>query len=100
MVCIFTAPLFIIGLLLLRLGLAGRILDDHPICRQCGFDLTGKPKGSSRCAECGADLQNGHAVRIGHHQRRRGPFVMGLGMLALSMFSLALESKFFPGTSS
>src|SRR5205823_5320033 len=54
---------------------------DHPICRRCGFDLTGRPPGSDRCSECGADLLRPHAVRAGHRQRR--PYVLSAGVGSL-----------------
>jgi hypothetical protein len=73
-------------------GLRGRRVDDHPLCRRCGFDLTGRPDESTRCAECGADLARrravraGHrerrrAVRAGHRERRRGPLTVGTLLL-------------------
>jgi hypothetical protein len=48
----------------------GRRVDDHPVCRKCGFDLIGKPAGVSRCSECGADLARKNAVRDGHRAKR------------------------------
>jgi hypothetical protein len=54
--------LFLVGLILLILGLRGRRVDDHPICRKCGFDLFGKPEGSTICSECSADLTYPHAI--------------------------------------
>jgi hypothetical protein len=71
----------LIGTLLLWRGLRGVRVDDHPICRKCGFDLTGRPEGSDKCAECGADLTARRAVRHGH--RRRRPVMLGIGLLAL-----------------
>src|SRR5690349_18866819 len=47
----------------------GRKLDDHPICRRCGFDAFGR-SGAIRCTECGADLSRRGALRIGTRQRR------------------------------
>jgi hypothetical protein len=70
------------GLVLIR-GWRGVAVDDHPLCRQCGFDLTGKPPDSTRCAECGADLLLKRAVRIGH--RRRRPVVALVGLLLLAV---------------
>ncbi|HYO10382.1 MAG TPA: hypothetical protein VER17_15540 [Tepidisphaeraceae bacterium] len=44
------------ALVLLVLGMRGRRVDDHPVCRRCGFDLVGPPGGTATCSECGADL--------------------------------------------
>src|SRR4051794_4758223 len=73
----------------LAYALRGRRVDDHPICRGCGFDLFGKPDGSQRCAECGADLTHRRATRIGRRERRRGlARVAGSGVL-LSVVALS-----------
>jgi hypothetical protein len=74
------APLLLGGVLLI-LGWRGRRTDDHPLCRRCGFDLTGKPPDSSRCAECGADLLAKRATRVGHRHRRPVMAVAGLAMI-------------------
>jgi hypothetical protein len=63
-------------------ALRGRQVNDHPICRKCGFDLFGRPAGSTRCSECGADLTRGRAIRTGRRERRRGlARVAGTGVL-------------------
>ncbi|MGE5609068.1 MAG: hypothetical protein ACM359_07425 [Bacillota bacterium] len=69
------------GAVLLWRGARGRRIDDHPICRVCGFDLFGLPPESHRCSECGVDLRKRRTIRIGHHQPAR--MVMALGMLLL-----------------
>ena len=77
---LFFAP-FAGGAVLLYLGLRGRRTDDHPICRQCGFDLFGLPADRTNCPECGAELRYRRAVTIGHRQRI-GSFV-GTGAVIL-----------------
>src|SRR3954454_15524777 len=62
--------LLIAGLVMFGRGLRGRRVDDHPLCRRCGFDLTGKPEASEVCAECGADLRAPKAIVHGHRERR------------------------------
>jgi hypothetical protein len=47
-------------------------VDDHPVCRRCGFDLFGRPDGSARCAECGNDFTKPRAVRRGNRERWSG----------------------------
>lgn len=66
-----------LGLILLTLGLRGRQINDHPICRRCKFDLIGIYPGSDRCPECGRELLGRHRVHVG--QRRRGRKSASLG---------------------
>ncbi|MBX9736332.1 MAG: hypothetical protein K2X32_05350, partial [Phycisphaerales bacterium] len=55
--------------------------DRAPICRPCGFDLTGLPPDTSFCPECGRDLAVQGAVQVGH--RRKLVPVIALGVLLL-----------------
>lgn len=73
------------GLLLLILGLRGRKVDDHPLCRKCKFDLTGRPETSTRCPECGTELT---ASAIIHGHRRRSAPKLWAGVMLL-LFGLA-----------
>lgn len=69
-----------LGAVLVVIGLRGRRINDHPICRFCGFDLEGVVPGGVTCPECGAGLKRERAVRIG--QRRRRPVVIAVGSAA------------------
>lgn len=69
-----------LGAVLVVIGLRGRRINDHPICRFCGFDLEGVVPGGVTCPECGAGLKRERAVRIG--QRRRRPVVITVGAAA------------------
>ncbi len=72
------ATALLLGLALTAVGLRGRRADDHPLCRRCRFDLTGRPDGAERrCPECGADLARPRATVVGHRQRR--PTMLGTG---------------------
>lgn len=85
------ALLFLIGaIVLLWRGLRGVAIDDHPVCRKCDFDLTGKPETSTRCPECGADLMQPKAIRIGHRRRRNGSLAIGSVLAGILIFGLAL----------
>ena len=72
---------FAVGTVLAVVGLYPRRADDHPLCRRCGFDLTGKSAGTTACGECGADLGRPRAVRVGHRVRRGGVLAIGLTLL-------------------
>ena len=78
------------ALALLAAGLRGRRVDDHPLCRRCGFDLTGRPESSTRCAECGAELIRPRAVRVGHRRRQRGALASGTVLFLVAGAPLAL----------
>ncbi|MGA2500566.1 MAG: hypothetical protein ABSH20_22730, partial [Tepidisphaeraceae bacterium] len=59
------------GLVLLGVGLRGRRVDDHLLCRRCGYDLFGLPDGVYLCSECGTDLRKPRSTKIGHRARRK-----------------------------
>src|SRR3954468_17278791 len=70
-----------VSFLLLVYAWRGRLTDDQPLCRKCGFDLFGLPETSRCCPECGAELSRKRATRVGH-RRKRGPLLV-LGTLLL-----------------
>src|SRR3954468_14250449 len=84
-----TVPLLLllISLPLLYLGWRGRVVGSQPVCRKCGFDLTGLPVTSTNCPECGSDLQMAHATRRGHLVRRRGLLWSGAILLFMALVS-------------
>lgn len=66
---------------LLVYALRGRRVDNHPICRRCGFDLFGRPEGATQCSECGADVGRPRAIREGRREKRRGLLAVSLPVL-------------------
>ncbi|MEO6437140.1 MAG: hypothetical protein ABIP55_15465 [Tepidisphaeraceae bacterium] len=82
------------GVVTLFFGMRGRRVDDHPLCRRCGFDLIGLPQGVSLCSECGADLTKHKAIRHGH--RKRQPVLLAIGLipvlLALGLTGLGVTA--------
>ena len=87
--------MFILGLLLLitiagvTLSIwawRGKRIDDHPICRKCGFDLFGRPKVMT-CPECGVILDSVRGVRQGNRQRRSVALTAGSALLLLAIGS-------------
>lgn len=74
------ATLAIMALAMLFVGLRGRVIDDHPVCRRCRFDLIGL--SPEQCPECGADLGRPRAVRTGNRVRLKRLSWLGVVVLA------------------
>src|SRR5688500_10286001 len=73
------------GLALVALGLRGRRVDDHPVCRRCGRDLFGLAERPDRCPECGGILSD-RRVRLGNRIRRRRLVAAGAVLAAPGAF--------------
>jgi hypothetical protein len=71
----------VLGVGVLWLGLRGRRINDHPICRQCRFDLSGVYPAAVTCPECGAGLKREGSVRRG--ARRRVGWAVAAGSLMI-----------------
>ena len=97
----FLAAAAMLGSALMVLGLRGRRVDDHPICRKCRFDLVGLYPGVGVCPECGtrvravADDASSRrvrkAIRVGNRRRRRAPIVAGAVTLLVSTTLLVAQ---------
>jgi hypothetical protein len=87
LILLWSLPLvvFIVGVALMFVGMCGRRVDDHPICRRCGFDLFGRPEGSTICSECGGDLTKRRAIRDGRRVRRGGMIAIGALLLSITL---------------
>ncbi|VAX38370.1 hypothetical protein MNBD_PLANCTO03-343, partial [hydrothermal vent metagenome] len=77
--------LLLAGVMLLALGLRGRRIDDHPICRKCRFDLVGVYPAQDRCPECGTRLAGAKAVRKGARRKRKGLVIAAIPLLLLGL---------------
>lgn len=80
------------GLGLVRVGRQGRLVDDHPLCERCGFDLIGvygegAAGSASVCPECGSSLAAG-AVRYGNRTRRPALIQTGWAVTVLGALSV------------
>ncbi len=82
-----------VGVLLIVLGLRGKRLNDHPVCRDCRFDLLGVYPGVITCPECGSGLRRPKAVRDG--QRRRRPAYIAIGAILVITPGLGLGTLAF-----
>jgi hypothetical protein len=76
--------LLVLAAALLALGVRGRVVDDHPICRKCRFDLIGLVSPAN-CPECGSPLHNPAAIRHGARRHRPAAIVLGSLMLLTSL---------------
>jgi hypothetical protein len=73
----------IVGALLLFIGLLGRRINKHPVCRDCGFDLEGVYPDAVTCPECGSGLKRASAVVIGA-RRKLWPLVFFGALLSVA----------------
>ena len=73
-----------VSALLVLIGFRGRRVNDHPLCRHCGFDLFGKPSESTVCSECGADLGRRRATQVGQRRRRGRVLAVAVPVMLLS----------------
>jgi hypothetical protein len=85
--------LLVVGIVFLALGWRGRTIDNHPICRKCGFDLFGLDE-NVRCPECGNEL-SAKAIRVGHRAVRRWPLGIGVVFLLPALVILAAVAVLF-----
>lgn len=90
---------------LLWMGLVGRRVNDHPICRKCKRDLFGLPAMLDRCPDCGSELRPGDVLR-GVRERRTGlitvgafiavPAALWLGGMGALLFAGASANEYKP----
>ena len=66
----------------------GKTIDDHPVCQRCQYDVYGIT--GPTCPECGADLTDPCAVRVGNRRRQPALLTAGLALAALSLGGLGL----------
>lgn len=74
---------FGVGLAVLAVGLIRRSVGTVPHCVGCGYAVEGLEAG--RCPECGAELGEAGAVRIGRLARRPRWVMVGVGLIVLSL---------------
>ncbi|MCH8260500.1 MAG: hypothetical protein IIC46_09875, partial [Planctomycetes bacterium] len=85
MYVILLSGVSLFGLLLLVLGVRGKRIDDHPLCRKCKYDLVGTAQLPTKCPECGSELSKNRATRIGNRKHRHSMLVAGLIIFSSSL---------------
>ena len=87
---LFLIPLGVltVGAVLISIGRRGRAVDNHPICKRCGFDLFGLHE-LTKCPECGVELSS-KMIRLGHRKVRKLPLIFGVFMVLPSAALLAI----------
>lgn len=80
--------LLVLALGLVAVGLRGRRINDHPLCRQCRFDLQGVYPPAITCPECGAGLKRAAAIVHGARRRRWILCAAGLALAAGPLVSI------------
>ncbi len=97
--------LLIAGWQLIVRGKRGRAIDDHPVCRKCRFDLSGKRDDSFVCPECGQEMLSPADIEIGNRKRIDWLIAIGgaislIGVVGLGSFILSVRgidpSRFKP----
>ena len=91
MLTLFLLAGMVLGGGLTIVGLRGGRLGDDPVCNNCGFNLSGKPRGVICCAECGSDLGEFNAVGYGELRRHLGRLTFGLVLLCVCVVSAGLD---------
>ncbi len=66
----------------------GILIDRHPHCRRCGYDMVGHQHRPVRCPECGSDLRVPGMVCIGARRPHRKRIGFGLALIALNVGGL------------
>ena len=70
-------------------GMHGHLIDNHPYCRRCRYDLTGHHRRPKRCPECGGFLTGLHLVAIGRRKWEPRRAALGVVLVAASVLSMA-----------
>lgn len=83
---------FFIALIAWRWAKRGKRIDDHPICRKCGYDMFGQHLAElPDCPECGTQIYSDRQLRRGNREPR---VVTSRAMLSLALLGLVASIGF------
>ena len=91
---------FVLGAALVWRGVRGRLVDDDPRCRRCGYNLIASPRRPGRCPECGATIYGLGTIRLGARKRRESLIIIGAAIMLLCLFPIGLTFVPTVGTAS
>ncbi len=80
------------GVVLVGRARRAGVVDDHPICRKCKYDLFGAADDRHTCPECGADLRKSNAIQMGHRQVDRRKAIVSFVIVVLGIGGTFLAS--------
>ncbi|TVQ51861.1 MAG: hypothetical protein EA377_11415, partial [Phycisphaerales bacterium] len=83
--------LTVVGLVVACIGWRGRRIDDHPVCRGCGFDLYGLSHNNEHCPECGRQVGVVRSVRTGNRKRRPALIALGVMLMLIAVGGGAVD---------
>jgi hypothetical protein len=81
----------VVAAVLVVVGWRGRRIDNHPICRKCGFDLFGIIPDAESCPECGVPLTFSTIDRRGRRARSSRLVLVGVALLMTCMGLVAVS---------
>lgn len=79
-----------LGSLLIWKGLCGKIVDGHPLCGNCKFDLVGHSPRPDLCPECGVAIARIGGIQIGHREQQIHKIVHGSTLMAVNLSIVGL----------
>ncbi|QQE12986.1 hypothetical protein JD969_05875 [Planctomycetota bacterium] len=95
-IAIITASL-IITFLMFWLGIKGKTLDDHPVCKKCKYDLSGfnhpLPSPSLKCPECGHPLTSQSNIQVGNKHKNK-PLIISSIIILIAIIALPVWASF------
>lgn len=89
---------FALGAVLVWRGVRGRLVDDDPHCRRCGYNLIATPRRPGRCPECGATLHGLGTIRLGARKPRERLIIVGAAIMLLCLCPIGLALMPTAGT--
>jgi hypothetical protein len=78
------------GISLIWSGWRGEVVDDHPLCKRCRYDLVGCDSMTIHCPECGLDLLSDESVIIGNRKIHKGKLWGGLACMVMFVLAVLL----------